>query len=123
MNTGTLCHHGILGMRWGVRRTPAQIGRSMGFSKKTLPEDSHDDYKKAHGSKSAEALSDKELRDRINRLQMEKQYSLLTQREKSAGVKFVTNVLTSAAQQTASKYVSQYMSKGVDAVIKKVMSK
>jgi len=58
-----------------------------------------------------------ELRNRLNRLQMEKQYAQLNQREKSAGAKFVTNVLLNAAQQTASKYVSQYMSKGVEALI------
>ena len=70
---------------------------------------------------SIKNISDAELRQKINRLQMEKQYSKLTQKERSAGQKFVKDVFTNAAQQTASKYVSQYMSKGVDTLIDRVL--
>lgn len=114
-----LTHHGILGMRWGIRRTQAQLSRG----KKGSSEEEHEDYKKSRDSKSIKSMSDTELRNRINRLSMEKQYSQLTHKEKSAGIKFVTGVLTEAAKQTASKYVSQYMSKGVDAVIKAATKK
>ena len=117
-------HHGILGMRWGIRRTQAQLARNGGRLKKgSSKKEDHEDYKKAHVSKRVKSMSDVELRDRINRLQMEKQYTQLTHKEKSAGAKFVTNILIGAAQQTASKYVSQYMSQGVDALIKTVMKK
>ena len=102
-----LQHYGILGMKWGVRRTPAQLTRA----DKT---ESSDEIKK---------MSDSKLRSKINRLQMEKQYKQLTSSEISVGRKFVQDVLTNAAKQTATNYVSKYMTKGIDAAIKKATGK
>lgn len=96
-----LQHYGILGMKWGVRRTPAQLTRANGRAGKT---ESSDEIKK---------MSDSELRSKINRLQMEKQYKQLTSSEISVGRKFVQDVLTNAAKQTATNYVSKYMTKHI----------
>lgn len=96
-----LQHYGILGMKWGVRRTPAQLTRANGRAGKT---ESSDEIKK---------MSDSELRSKINRLQMEKQYKQLTSSEISVGRKFVQDVLTNAAKQTATNYVSKYMTKAI----------
>ena len=128
MTNNELTHWGVKGMKWGVRRyrnkdgslTPA--GRKR-YSEETSSDDSHSDYKRAHGRTSTKQMSDKELRERINRLQMEKQYKQLTQREKSIGEKFVSDVLINAAKQTATNYVSKYMNKGLDALIKSASSK
>ncbi len=71
-------HHGVKGMHWGIRRTPAQLGRRPGGGSKSEGKpkvEPHDDYKKAHDSKSVKTMSDAELRARLNRLNMEKQYS------------------------------------------------
>ena len=47
-------HHGIKGMKWGVRRTPEQLGHRT-KSKRTKMDNTHEDYKKAHDSKSMKA--------------------------------------------------------------------
>lgn len=86
-----LLHYGILGMKWGVRRTPAQLARARG--KKSSDEDASDDYKKAHDKKSVKSMSDKELRDRLNRLQMEQQYSKLNPATVSKGQKIANGLL------------------------------
>ena len=77
-----LYHHGILGMRWGVIRTKAQLGYKTGNGRKGYSDDSEIESKatssgKSKGSKSSKSVSnmtDEELRNHINRLQMERQY-------------------------------------------------
>ena len=106
-----LYHHGVKGMKWGVRRTPAQLGHKP--SKLTTSQ------RKSEMKK----MSDTELRNRINRIQMEKQYMQLTAPEVSAGKKFVKDVLVNAAKQTATSYVSKYMNKGLEAAMKELKRK
>lgn len=90
----TLQHHGVLGMKWGVRRTPAQLGRSGNRSSSgKTSEKPHDDYKKAHSEKSVKTMSDAELRSRLNRLQMEQQYSKLSPSSVSSGKQYLDKVI------------------------------
>lgn len=81
-------HHGIKGQRWGVRRTPAQLGHRPGS--KARGDDSHEDYKKAHDRKSVKKMSDAELRSRLNRLNMEKQYAQMNPSRISRGRKVLS---------------------------------
>ena len=111
MHNNELYHYGIKGMKWGIRRTPAQLGHRPA---KTTTSQRKSEMKK---------MSDTELRNRINRIQMEKQYMQLTAPEVSAGKKFVKDVMINAAKQTVTSYVAKYMNKGVEAVIKEISKK
>ena len=93
--TGELYHHGVKGMKWGVRRnkTTSLATRLKSMTKKTIPEDAHEDYKNAHSKKSVSSMSDAELRSRINRLQMEQQLSKLSPSVIDVGKTHVQNTL------------------------------
>ena len=99
-----LAHHGVLGMKWGVRKDRGN-------------------RKAASGSeKSYEPLSEQELRTRINRILLERQYNQLTAPQKSNASKFITDVLAKSTKKAATDILTQTMTKEgqkfVDALIK-----
>ncbi len=98
---GELYHHGILGQRWGVRRTPEQLGHgpsgnsSKGNSSKVEASRNARRGLSPIGRKKTKArtlmdemdsMSDQELRQRINRLQMEQQLSQLDRQQREASM-------------------------------------
>ena len=88
-NKDDLKHFGILGMKWGVRRTPEQLARAR---RRSMTDESHEDYKKVHTPKSIKSMSDAELRNRLNRLQMERQYSQLSESSINKGKEYAQKV-------------------------------
>jgi prophage DNA circulation protein len=105
MSANVLKHHGILGMKWGVRRSQAQLGGSKG-TRSTVGAKPLSTLRKKKASfkgevkKSAKDMSDDELRKVINRLQMEKQYSMLSKSDVSRG-KAVASKIIKVATTTA----------------------
>jgi hypothetical protein len=76
-------HHGIKGMKWGVRRTAAQLGHKIKAHKtkkeaKKKAEEEEEAKKKAAAEaarpKKASEMSDAELRAAVERLDLEKRY-------------------------------------------------
>lgn len=106
MEGTVLTHWGIKGQKWGVRRYQNKNGSLTPAGKKRYSDEYHEDYKKAHQPKSVKTMSDKELRERLNRLNMEKQYSQLSTSTVSKGKKTVDSIIkigttTAAATTTA----------------------
>ena len=99
-----LAHWGIPGMRWGIRRSRSK-GGTVKISKKSTK------------SKLSE-IDDKELQDRVKRLQLEQQYAQLTQKKLSTGKQIVKDILVNSAKQTATTYVTKYMTQGVETALK-----
>lgn len=129
-NEEMLEHHGIKGQKWGVRRYQNKDGTRTAAGKKReqsrSDESAHDDYNKAHSGKSVKDMSDAELRNRLNRLQMEKQYSQLTNSDTNKGKKFVSDTMKVATtvatvSTTALTIYNNYgkIKKIVDEMIKK----
>lgn len=99
-----LYHYGVLGMKWGVRRTPAQLAKSNGKVKRKSEDNAKkSDMKKA--VKSRRTLSDADLKKRIERIKMEKQLKDLTAEEISPGKKFVSEVLSSSGKKLRQRWL------------------
>ena len=131
MDNNELYHYGVLGMKWGVRRSPSQLGHKIRIKRKKKPsEPIHEDYKKAHSKKSVSSMSDAELRNRNNRLQMERQYAQLTQK-KSKGKKIVSGIIATAgtiasaegAYKTYKRVGNQILDKLGDYAVRDIMRK
>lgn len=93
MGENVLAHYGIRGMKWGVRRYQNKDGSLTPAGKKRYSEDESEDYKKAHSGKSVKTMSDAELRSRLNRLQMEQQYSKLSSSDVNKGKQFIDKAI------------------------------
>ena len=95
-----LYHHGILGMKWGVRRTEAQLGRA----RKSTSQGS-EDYQTSRElqKRGAKNLSTKELKALTTRMQLEQQYSNLKPNQYKKGLDTVKKI-TAAGTTVASLY-------------------
>lgn len=118
-------HHGIIGQKWGVRRTPAELGHAPNGSKsggsnsqtsgKTVKKE---ESKKTPGksAKSPRVMSDDELRQRINRMNMEEQYDNLVARQKQRNTGTVKKLLGEAAESLGRKALGVAVDKFIDKI-------
>ena len=102
MVSNYIYHHGIKGMKWGIRRFQNKDGSLTPAGKKRYSEPVSDDYARAHSGKSVKSMSDAELRAVNNRLQMEQQYKRMTQKT-SNGKKYVQKIISAAGTLAAAE--------------------
>ena len=99
-----LMHHGVKGMKWGVRKDRSISGRSIGKAAKSAASSVTNRAKNITGSRSSKALkaarkknidemSNQELQEVINRLNLERNYRSLTKTDYMRGQKYVADAL------------------------------
>lgn len=124
MEKNELTHYGVLGMKWGVRRTEAQLARARGSSRfpNKNTESKNTNTKKSSNTsdskpkeKSVSEMSDEELRKKLNRIQMEEQYAAAVARrnpkKESRVNKIITDVGERAIKDVANRAVNEAIKK------------
>ena len=107
-----LKHYGVKGMKWGVRRA----------SRRRPPSADHVRAKELKKKKLSQ-LSNAELKELNNRMNLESQYKNLKRQNVSAGRKFIQDVVRETAKNTASEYARKYTKKGINYVSSNIASR
>lgn len=118
MNDKELQHHGVKGMKWGVRKARnSKAGKSAPSASSDRSASGPTEQKsRKNNSFSSKPdnrrMSDAELRSRLNRLQMEKQYKDLTATPPRAK-SFMNQLLADAGKRAARELATKAVDSGL----------
>lgn len=102
-DTESLAHYGTKGMKWGERKSDRKS------AKKAAGEKADSDRK------AIKTMSDDDLKVKINRLKLEKEYRTLTAPKVNQGRKIVGEILKDVGKQQAKNYLNQSVEKALTA--------
>lgn len=129
-----LIHYGVLGMKWGVRKSssggnrknklfrkkPSVVTKRKKAKQKKQREKDRSKRNKKMTTKSASKMTDAELAKAIKRLEMEKRYKDLSSegRAKSKGKEVVKDIMWSTGSRLGKEVLYQVGGRGINAVAK-----
>ena len=103
-------------MKWGVRRAKSSSSSSGKSSKKPSLKSRISEAKKKRSKDSAKNLSDKELRRRIERLELEKRYNNLKTGDTRRGSRLAREILESSGRAIAQEVIRYGVGSGINAI-------
>lgn len=115
MKEDFLCHHGVKGMKWGVRKDRSKSSKTSSNKKeKKKTNRIASVIKGSSKKKSIKKLSDEELQRKVRRLQLEKQYRDLKRDEVSAGRKIVGDILKTSGKMVGTQLATYAAGKAIN---------
>lgn len=131
MTENELLHYGVLGMKWGVKKARKSSDTVDETRRKSNTQNSNTQKSNTQNSNTKQqskkfvtkkqkqkqimedlnSMSDKELRERLNRMQMEQQYIRMMTPEKSAAKKQVEQFLINEGRNLASQMLREQIRK------------
>lgn len=107
-------HHGVKGMKWGVRKSRVSSTGGASKQRKKAPT-------KTTFQKTPNRLTDAQLNARIKRMELEKRYRELNKADVSEGKKFTKEVLNSSGKQIATTLIAGAALVAIGAALSKKM--
>lgn len=100
-------HYGVAGMKWGVRKARNEEARKEAFKAKSTDAKKATKIREKASSKGTDSVSNKDLQDAINRMNLEVNYSRLSEqtRKKSRGEKVANFLLKDVAEVEVKRVV------------------
>lgn len=115
-----LYHYGIKGQKWGVRRYQNKDGSltAAGKKRKSSPDAKEKETRKAD-VKNRRTMSDADLKKRIERMKLEKEYKSLVDEDIAPGKKYVSDILSAAGKKTLTMAAAGALAYGVKVAMTK----